>query len=64
MRSEQFKSALASRDIIGQAKGILMERYDIDAVAAFNLLIRLSQERNVPLAQIADLLVRKDHPPT
>jgi GAF domain-containing protein len=64
VRSEQFKSALASRDIIGQAKGILMERYNIDAVTAFNLLIRLSQERNVPLAQIADLLVRKDHPPT
>ena len=26
-RDEQFKSALASRDIIGQAKGMIMERY-------------------------------------
>ena len=37
-RQHQFESALASRDIIGQAKGILMERYDVDAVRAFELL--------------------------
>lgn len=36
-RSEQFRSALASRDIIGQAKGIIMERYKTNAVAAFTL---------------------------
>ena len=27
-RDEQFRSALASRDVIGQAKGLLMERFD------------------------------------
>ena len=52
-RDEQFRSALASRDDIGQAKGMLMERFDIDAVRAFELLKRLSQENNVPLHQIA-----------
>ncbi|MCV7236417.1 hypothetical protein BST20_24630 [Mycobacterium branderi] len=61
-RDEQFRSALASRDIIGQAKGMLMERYRIDAVAAFDLLRRLSQESNVPLAQIAQQVVHADHP--
>lgn len=56
-KSEQFHSALASRDLIGQAKGMIMERFSIDAVQAFELLRRLSQDSNVPLAQIAAQLV-------
>jgi GAF domain-containing protein len=59
-RDRQFRSALASRDVIGQAKGILMERFKIDAMAAFGLLTRLSQESNVPVAQIARQLVEAD----
>jgi len=35
----QFQSALASRDIIGQAKGKIMERFNVDAVRAFELLV-------------------------
>ena len=42
-----------SRDIIGQAKGMLMERFGVDAVDAFELLKRLSQESNMKLAQVA-----------
>ena len=56
-RTEQFRSALASRDVIGQAKGILMERFAIDAFAAFDLLRRLSQESNVKLIDIAEKVV-------
>ena len=56
-RQQQFRSALASRDIIGQAKGVLMERFAIDAVAAFDLLRRLSQESNTRLADIAERLL-------
>lgn len=56
-RDEQFRSALASRDIIGQAKGMIMERFCIDAVQAFELLKRLSQNSNVPLAGVARALV-------
>lgn len=52
-RDEQFRSALASRDVIGQAKGMLMERFDIDAVQAFELLKRLSQNSNTPLIDVA-----------
>jgi hypothetical protein len=61
-RQEQFTSALASRDIIGQAKGILMERFGIDAMAAFELLRRLSQESNTRLADIAHRLVESERP--
>ena len=56
-------SALASRDIIGQAKGMIMERFAIDAVQAFELLRKLSQDTNTPLARLAADLVHKDHPP-
>jgi hypothetical protein len=56
-REDQFKRALASRDIIGQAKGMIMERYGVDAVQAFDLLRKLSQDSNVPLIRIATDLV-------
>ena len=52
-----FNSALASRDIIGQAKGMIMERFTVDAVQAFELLRKLSQDSNVPLVDIAKKLV-------
>ena len=58
-RDEQFKRALASRDIIGQAKGMIMERYGVDAVQAFEVLRKLSQDSNVPLVQVATELVAK-----
>ena len=62
-RGQQFQSALASRDMIGQAKGIVMERYKMNAVHAFKVLIKLSQDRNIPLAEIARRLVDKDFLP-
>ncbi len=52
-REDQFRSALASRDVIGQAKGMLMERFGIDAVQAFALLTRMSQDTNTPLVEVA-----------
>ncbi|PKZ62992.1 hypothetical protein CYJ73_24260, partial [Gordonia terrae] len=61
-REEQFHSALASRDIIGQAKGMIMERYNIDALQAFELLRKLSQDSNMRLADVAKQLVHSDHP--
>jgi GAF domain-containing protein len=61
-REEQFRSALGSRDIIGQAKGMLMERFKIDAVQAFELLKRLSQGSNRQLATVARELVESERP--
>jgi hypothetical protein len=56
-RDEQFKRALSSRDTIGQAKGMIMERYGVDAVRAFDLLRKLSQDSNVPLIKVATELI-------
>ncbi|MDF2824880.1 MAG: hypothetical protein K0R68_2288 [Mycobacterium sp.] len=56
-RQAQFESALASRDLIGQAKGILMERYKVDAVRAFGMMTRISQDTNTKLRDIAQQIV-------
>lgn len=56
-RAEQFREALASRDIIGQAKGMIMERYGVDAGQAFELLRRLSQDSNVRIAELSRQVV-------
>jgi transcriptional regulator with GAF, ATPase, and Fis domain len=53
----QLHSALASRDMIGQAKGVIMERFHVDAVHAFTLLTKLSQDTNTPLRTVAQQLL-------
>jgi transcriptional regulator with GAF, ATPase, and Fis domain len=49
----EFKTALASRDIIGQAKGMIMERFGVDARRAFAMLRAISQETNTPVRELA-----------
>jgi GAF domain-containing protein len=56
-RAEGLTQALESRDVIGQAKGLLMSRYRLSAGAAFELLRRTSQDRNVKLREIAAQVV-------
>ncbi len=53
---EQLVAAMATRDLIGQAKGILMERHKIPADQAFMLLIRASQLANAKLRDVAENL--------
>lgn len=53
----QLNAALLSRDRIGQAKGIIMERFQVDAVRAFNMLRQLSQEGNVKLTDLAQRVI-------
>ncbi|MER6258281.1 MULTISPECIES: GAF and ANTAR domain-containing protein [unclassified Streptomyces] len=54
---EQLTEAMHTRDLIGQATGILMERLDIDAAAAFESLVRASQRENVKLRDLARRIV-------
>lgn len=52
-----LKEALATRKMIGQAIGIIMERYQLTDDRAFAFLTRLSQQRNVKLRLIAQELI-------
>ncbi|WP_229816059.1 GAF and ANTAR domain-containing protein [Streptomyces lucensis] len=54
---EQLTEAMHTRDLIGQATGILMERLDIDAAAAFESLVRASQRENTKLRDLARRIV-------
>ncbi|SDP26623.1 GAF domain-containing protein [Nakamurella panacisegetis] len=50
---ENVRSALVNRDVIGQAKGILMERFKITPAQAFLLLAKASQQTNRKLYEVA-----------
>jgi GAF domain-containing protein len=58
-REKRYRKALTNRDLIGQAKGILMERFAVDPVTAFSLLAQLSKDRRQPVSAVARGLVSK-----
>jgi GAF domain-containing protein len=53
MEVGNLNRALQTRGTIGQAVGIVMERYRLDERLAFAFLTRLSQQRNVKLRDVA-----------
>ncbi len=53
-----LQKAINARHLIGQAQGILMARYDIDAEQAFDVLRRYSSHGNQKLRQIAAEVVQ------
>lgn len=56
-REANLRQALKSREIIGQAMGILMERHRLTASQAFDVMVHASQRTNVKLRSIAEELV-------
>ena len=58
-RTEHLQKAVDARTVIGQAEGILMERYGIDADTAFSVLRRYSQQGNLKLHAVAEQVVRE-----
>ena len=56
-RVENLETAVVRRDVIGQAKGILMHRYDVDADEAFARLRSASQTTNTKVYDVAAWLV-------
>jgi GAF domain-containing protein len=56
-RQLNLNQALDSRDLIGMAKGILMERFQLSADGAFKVLIRHSQESQRKLRDVAQQVV-------
>jgi hypothetical protein len=59
LQEAQLRAALDSRDVIGQAKGILMHRRGLSADEAFDLLRRTSQDLNYKLADLARLIAAR-----
>lgn len=56
-REERMNRGLLTQQVIGQAQGILMERYRLTDDRAFALLVRGSQDRNLKLRDLAVQLV-------
>lgn len=52
-----LRLAVSSREVIGQAQGILMERFKVTSQMAFRMLMVASQDSNRKLRDIADELV-------
>lgn len=64
-RADNLQHALVTRELIGQAQGILMERERITSDQAFDILRRASQYLNIKLAEVAQFLVDTgERPPT
>jgi GAF domain-containing protein len=56
--------AIDARKLVGQAMGILMERFDLDSDRAFEVLKRYSQDNNQKLRDVAQNLVDTRQLPT
>ena len=53
-----MNQALITRNVIGQAVGIVMERYTIDPDRAFAFLVRISQDTNTKLRTVAERIIQ------
>jgi GAF domain-containing protein len=62
--ADNLQTALESRAVIDQAKGILMERHKFTADQAFQVLTRVSMQSNQKLRAVADDLVTTGHLPS
>lgn len=56
-REDDLNAALANRKVIGQAIGILMERYHLNEDRAFQYLVRVSQHSNIKVRDVAQEVV-------
>ena len=57
--NEQLRQAFTSREIIGEAKGIIMERQKCSPDEAFDILRRASQRENRKLRDLAEEIVAR-----
>lgn len=55
--SETLTAALSSRDSINMARGILMEREQLDESAATAVILRTSRANGMPLREVAEQIV-------
>jgi ANTAR domain/GAF domain len=53
-----MQHAVANRTVIGQAQGVLMERFGLDAAQAFDILRTVATSNDISLDRVATQLVR------
>ena len=63
LEQDQLKRALDTRRVIGEATGMLRERFDLSTDQAFGVLKRVSSEQNIKLFRVAHYLVETGHLP-
>lgn len=63
LKEESLRTAMATRTLIGQAQGILIERLRLTPDQAFAVLSRLSQDTNTKLREVARRLVETGEVP-
>jgi hypothetical protein len=56
-QDQTLNAALHSRSLVGQAIGVVMERYRLDSNRAFGFLVRTSQDSNTKLREVAASIV-------
>jgi GAF domain-containing protein len=54
---DSLRQAIDARHVIGQAQGILMERFDLTADQSFSVLRRYSQDKNLKLRAVAEEMI-------
>jgi GAF domain-containing protein len=62
-QTENLWQAIDARKRVGQAQGILMERFDLNEDQAFAVLMRYSQNNNIKLREVAERLISTRHLP-
>lgn len=62
-QAEELKTALEGRKVIGQALGIVMERFELDEHRAFQFLVRVSRNGNIKLRDVARRIVDERNAP-
>lgn len=58
LKVEGITNALESRSMIGQAQGIVMQRYDMNATHAWDAMVRTSQNANQKIRVLAQQIIR------
>jgi GAF domain-containing protein len=61
LTTDDLHAALESRNLIGQAQGILMAVYDLDSEGAFQYMRRLSMHGNIRIVKVAESILAERH---
>jgi AmiR/NasT family two-component response regulator len=58
--AKSLQEALATRQVVDQAKGVLMERYGLTEREAFTRIHRQSRQSRRPMREVAEEILREE----